>query len=338
MSMHPRVSVVMPAYNSAAHIKEALASARRQTLPPYEIIVVDDGSSDETAALARAQGARVLTQKNAGPAAARNAGVRAAGGEWIAFLDADDMWTEQKLERQLRIVKTAPQVGLIFGDFTTFDERGTHPRTGFDQLGRIREVTRTQLDPALWLCDRESLGQAFSHAMFMLTSTVLVRRDVLLGDDLFDVAMRCAEDYELFLRLVVRTSVAFVDEPLTAYRREACGITADIDLDISSRDLLLERCARNPQRYPASAAAIFSQERAPRSADAAFLALRSGRFAAARAHASRSLRMRFTFLALGVLPAACVCDNSIGRAAHAFLRRSWRQRPGKYLRVFNTIG
>lgn len=330
MGAHPSISVVMPAFNSAAHIKEALASAYRQSLRPYEIIVVDDGSSDDTAALASAAGARVLTQENAGPAAARNAGIRAASGDWIAFLDADDLWSDEKLERQFRAPRQAPQVGFVFCDFTTFDECGTHRRTGFEELGHVREGKRTPLEPALWLCDKESLGQGFLNAMFILTSTVLVRRDILMSDDLFDVRMRCAEDYELFLRLVVRTNVAFADEPLVAYRRGPDGITADIDLDLRSHEQLLRRCTSLPEHYPTQAAAILSRKQAPRITNAASLALRRGRFDAARAHALRSLRSRLTLSALGILAVASLCDNALGRAMHALLRRAWRRRPGKY--------
>jgi glycosyltransferase involved in cell wall biosynthesis len=330
MSAFPSISVVMPAYNSAAHIEEALASARLQTFPPCETIVVDDGSSDETAALAAAAGARVLTQENAGPAAARNAGIRAACGDWIAFLDADDIWSATKLERQIQAPQQAPQVGFIFCDFTTFDERGTHRRTGFEELGRVREVTRTPLAPSLWLCEKESLGDGFLHAMFILTSTVLVRRELLIGDDLFDIRMRCAEDYELFMRLIVRTSVAFADEPLVSYRRGSDGITADIDLDLRSHEQLLRRCKSLPDRYPADAATILSRKQTPRITNGAAFAFRRGRFDAARAYALRSLRMRLTLPAFGVLVVACLCDNPFARSIHAFVRRAWRHRPGKY--------
>jgi glycosyltransferase involved in cell wall biosynthesis len=106
------VSVVIPAYNSAGWIAEALASVAAQTAPADEVLVVDDGSTDGTAELVESLGARCLRQANAGCAAARNAGVRAATGDLIAFLDADDLWTPEKLEVQAEHMERNP--GLLY--------------------------------------------------------------------------------------------------------------------------------------------------------------------------------------------------------------------------------
>jgi hypothetical protein len=327
---HPRVSVVIPAYNNGAYLREAIASVHRQTFPVYEIIVVDDGSTDDTAALAETLGAHVIRQANAGPAVARNTGIHAAAGEWIAFLDADDLWMEHKLERQMLATRQAPEIGLIFSDYLYFDERGTHQKTGFDLEGEVRDIVRTSLAPGLWRCDRASAGAALARKMFMFTSTVVVRRDMLLGDALFDDALRCAEDYELFLRLIVRTEVACADEALVAYRRHASSVTTDLDLDLRAREQLRERCAAQPSRYPPGTADCLAREQARYVARSAFMALRAGSFAVARKRALQSLSIRLTPAALAVLPAASLCDNALGRGLHAVLRRMWTRRPGKY--------
>ena len=110
-----RVSVVIPAFNALGTIDRAIRSALAQTLPPHEVIVVDDGSPDDTAAhVARhyPESVRLLRQENAGPGIARNTGAAAATGEWLAFLDADDAWLPTKLERQMRET-VAPRVGVV---------------------------------------------------------------------------------------------------------------------------------------------------------------------------------------------------------------------------------
>lgn len=323
------VSVVIAAYNAAEHIGRALRSLRRQSRVPDEIIVVDDGSEDNTAAAARFHGARVLTQSNAGPAAARNVGIRAASGEWIAFLDADDLWLEQSLERRLAAAQGRPEIGLVFSDFLFLDERGTRHRTGFDDLDAVRRFAGSRKGQTIYP-SRDALGTAFPRAMFILTSTVLVRRSLLLGDELFDTAMRCAEDYELFLRLLKRTDAAVLDEPLTAYRRHAMNVTADLDLDLLSREQLLRHVTEAPERYPAGAAAYFAEERPQRIRRAASYALRGGRFDTARERAMQSLRAQPSLSALTILALCGVCDNHLGRTLHATLRRMWLQRPGKY--------
>src|SRR5512143_4014499 len=115
MSSEPLVSVVMPVYNGARYLRQALESALNQTYRPLEIIVVDDGSTDETSAILAEFGSRIraIRQKNPGSAAARNAALQAAHGEIIAFLDADDLWLPQKLEVQVAYLRAHPDVELV---------------------------------------------------------------------------------------------------------------------------------------------------------------------------------------------------------------------------------
>ncbi len=105
------VSVVIPTFNRASVVTRALESVLLQTRPPDELLVVDDGSTDDTAERVRAElpGVRVIEQENRGVSAARNAGIRAATGTWIALLDSDDEWLPEKLDRQLRAVTTEPE-------------------------------------------------------------------------------------------------------------------------------------------------------------------------------------------------------------------------------------
>ncbi|MDX6767714.1 MAG: glycosyltransferase family A protein [Candidatus Methylacidiphilales bacterium] len=116
------ISVIIPAFNREQYLGEAIRSALEQTLPPGEIIVVDDGSTDGTAAVARSFGGivRCLSQKNQGAGPARNWGVESARGPWLAFLDSDDLWLPEKLEWQIRHLGTHPATDLVFGHRQSF--------------------------------------------------------------------------------------------------------------------------------------------------------------------------------------------------------------------------
>jgi glycosyltransferase involved in cell wall biosynthesis len=115
-SLVSKVSTIVPAYNAAGFIAEAIESVLSQLQPPMEIIVVDDGSTDDTARIAKGFPAvTVLSQENAGQGAARNRGVEAARGEFLSFIDADDLWTSDKLECQLAAMDADPQLKIVFG-------------------------------------------------------------------------------------------------------------------------------------------------------------------------------------------------------------------------------
>lgn len=116
------VSVVIPAYNAATFLPGAIASVRAQTAAVGEIVVVDDGSTDGTAAVAGRLGARVITQARAGAGAARNRGAGEAAGTWLAFLDADDLWTPEKTARQLAWMAAQPETDVVFGHGANFAE------------------------------------------------------------------------------------------------------------------------------------------------------------------------------------------------------------------------
>jgi len=146
----PLVSVIIPAFNARLHIGAALSSVLDQDYPNLEIIVVDDGSSDETSkeALRYGERVRVIRQANAGPAAARNRGVSASRGELLAFIDADDVWIAGKLVAQVRYLREHPDVGVVFGAWIRWNasEDGTFgepPRpSDYDEALTQLEVVR----------------------------------------------------------------------------------------------------------------------------------------------------------------------------------------------------
>jgi glycosyltransferase involved in cell wall biosynthesis len=183
----PLVSVVIPAYNAAQFLGDTIQSAKDQTLQDLEIIVVDDGSRDQTAAVAESYpGVRCIRQANQGVSAARNTGVNAASGEFIAFLDADDIWHRDKLRQQIDGMLAQPDI----------DISRTHlcetPWTPAEDL-EICQRTLISVDEALEI--------TFLRPYFA-TSTVIVRHRAFDRVGGFDTALRVAEDINFFLRVV----------------------------------------------------------------------------------------------------------------------------------------
>lgn len=180
MTVRPTVSAVIPAYDAAEFVGRAIESVLGQTEPPIEVIVVDDGSSDNTSEVVAAYGAsvRLVRQANAGPAAARNRGIRLATGDWIGLLDADDRWAADKLARQIELISD-PKTATI----ATWNARR--------QERRPREFVDFE---TLWRSNR------------FVTSSALVRREAFedVGGFDEDRELISVEDYNLWLRLALR--------------------------------------------------------------------------------------------------------------------------------------
>ena len=130
------ISVIVPTYNRARLIATTLESIVTQSCTPAEVIVVDDGSSDDTEAIVRAFGAAVkyIRIDNSGPCRARNVGVRASRSRYIAFCDSDDVWFSDKLEQQFKIFEAAPNVKFVFSDFRIFSDEGYSTKSKFESL------------------------------------------------------------------------------------------------------------------------------------------------------------------------------------------------------------
>ena len=208
----PSVSVVIPCYNAAAFLPETLASVRRQSRPPLEVIVVDDGSTDTSAEIAAAFGppVRVIRQENQGESVARNRGIEQARGDWIAFLDADDVWTPDRLARHAAVIADLPEdVVCCFNGAYRFDESGRRPEPpGNDSL--MRSWVRTEgIDP------RSPVNMICNGGV--LPSCALVRRSALDGVR-FAVDVRVNEDLLFFVALRRRGRFYRINEPLTGWR------------------------------------------------------------------------------------------------------------------------
>lgn len=177
------ISAVVPCYDGEEFLAEALGSIAAQTRPVTELIVVDDGSTDRSPAIARAHGATVIEQSNMGEGAARNAGIRAATGDVVASLDADDRWRPHHLETVCGLLEASPGAVAAFGAVQRFGSR-TERIPGYIRPG-----------PPV-----EALHEAFGDWLHTTISSV-VRRDALLAVDGFDESERYAVDFDLWLRL-----------------------------------------------------------------------------------------------------------------------------------------
>lgn len=194
------VSVVIPVYNAEAHLEETLASVFAQTYPNIEIVAVDDGSKDRSAQILEKyrHRIRVVRQKNSGAAAARNLGVREATGKWIAFLDADDLWSVDKVERQLAACG---------------DRAWSYTNSMF--LGGVNDGKR---DSDL---TQKYQGQVLEQLIcnnFVGTSSVMVLRQVFLDAGGFSESLQSIEDWEFWIRLASLHEICYVNEPLVWYR------------------------------------------------------------------------------------------------------------------------
>jgi glycosyltransferase involved in cell wall biosynthesis len=242
MTAHPRVSVVIPTHNRADLLGEALDSALAQTVPPAEVIVLDDASTDDTPDLVARYGApvRYVRQERAGQSAARNRGAAAATGEYIAMLDSDDVWEPAKLERQLALHRAAPSIAWSVTDCLVVDAAG-RPRDGEQGFRRVFAAALEfgGLPEALFAryLERRSVpvvgGErtAFVGDLFellfrgnlALPSSGLVRGDAWDAVGGFDTSFHSATDTEFFHRLAAKFPGGVLMDRLTRYRLGSGG-------------------------------------------------------------------------------------------------------------------
>jgi glycosyltransferase involved in cell wall biosynthesis len=218
----PLVSVIIPAYNCARFIREALDSALAQDYPALEVIVVDDGSTDDTGAILDSYGARIrlLSQPNRGCAAARNAGVAHARGKYIAFLDGDDVWRPSKISYQMRALGKAGYK-LAYSRFIVWHQEADGHYMPAERMFSAK-------GPAL-VSDCELVtGHAYDALLkdcMVWTSTVLVEKAVLDEAGGFDETLELGEDYELWLRLSRTLPMLGLEQPTSLYRQHPRSIT-----------------------------------------------------------------------------------------------------------------
>ena len=223
------VSVILPTFNRSEWIARAIESVLNQTYKAFELIVVDDGSTDETAAVLRPFGARirVLRQEHLGPYAARNLALRHAKGDLIAFADSDDIWHPNKLAKQVPLL-SAPDIGLVFADMALLNGS----RTSLLPIGRSAFSSSR---PA-----RGSVMEAFAQGNFVPTLTVLVRRICLDEIRGFEQESRLGADYLAWVKIARRWRFDYVDAPLADCTVHAGSISYDLGRSLAARIALFQ--------------------------------------------------------------------------------------------------
>jgi glycosyltransferase involved in cell wall biosynthesis/predicted SAM-dependent methyltransferase len=230
----PRVSVIIPTYNRQELLRAALNSVLRQTFHDFEVVVVDDGSTDKTREVCGSYPeVKYLPLAHSGlPATARNAALAVAAGEYIAFLDSDDEWMENKLSVQVELMDRNPALGLVCSNATVIGgpSRKLYLTAGQGQSGSVFMTL---------LLDN-----------FVITSTAMVRRSVMESVGRFseEPVLRVAEDYDLWLRIAAVSEVVFIADALAAYRRSSGSVSQQQDGALHWMGILriLERIKRMP--------------------------------------------------------------------------------------------
>lgn len=288
MSEMPSISVVIPAYNREHMIARAIESVLAQTHPPAEVVVVDDGSTDNTAEVVgryEDRGVRCIRKDNGGASSARNLGIALSTGDWIAFLDSDDLWQPGMLQAQGELLSKHSGAGLSFCDAAWYvDDELAEEKTNWSAR-RASFAQTLDVSPGCTGC---FAGERFYQAQTVIglicsPTQVLAKRELFDTSGAFRSEYDPVEDYEMWLRASERFDICYVDEPLAAIRSHTGSLTR--------RPELAEKFRRNTRRVieaalaradrPALRAAC--QQRLRRIWDTEIAAdLETGNYAAAR--------------------------------------------------------
>lgn len=225
----PTVSVIIPTYNRSQYIIETLESVFEQSYSDYEIVVINDGSTDDTEQILTTHissgSIRYFYQDNQGESAARNHGIRVAQGKYIAFLDSDDLILPTKLEKQVDFLENHPEIGFVHSNFVRFNDRG-------DELG-LRETSHL----TGWVYPEYLLN----WSVLLPPSTVMVRADVLSEVGGFLVGMRWGPDLDMWRRITKNYPIGAIPEALTKMRAHSGNVSANKVDAVASFERYLQR-------------------------------------------------------------------------------------------------
>jgi cellulose synthase/poly-beta-1,6-N-acetylglucosamine synthase-like glycosyltransferase len=219
-----RVSAIIPTYNYGRYLSRAIESVLVQQYPIEEIIVVDDGSTDNTRAVVESFGERIryIHQSNQGISAARNNGIGIAKGDWIAFLDADDWWMPEKIRLQMEVAVREPEAALIYTGAWRITPDGSREL--------LAATAVRQLWPTLRYCNCVSGG-----------SSAIVRRDALVAEGGFDENLRACEDWDMWIRLARKYKFAMVPAPVTAIAVWPQSVSSHPENMLSNMEKMLDK-------------------------------------------------------------------------------------------------
>lgn len=236
-----KVSVIIPVYCAEKYVAATIQSILAQTYQNFEIIIVDNGSTDRSVEVCQQitdPRIKIIQQENRGAAGSRNTGIRHAQGEYLAFLDADDLWLPEKLEKQVEHLDNSPTVGISFCWSAFIDEAGNY--LGICQTPRLRGITLRHV-----LC-RNPISNGSTPMFRREVFEAIKFQDNLYGtveDFYFDEQLYCSEDVECWLRIAIQTEwqMEGIPQILTLYRVNSMGISANLDKQLKSHEDMLDK-------------------------------------------------------------------------------------------------
>lgn len=233
----PKVSVIIPAYNAMAYLPETVESVLRQTFTDFEVLIIDDGSSDHTVQWVSGlvdPRVKLIEQQNQGASAARNTGIAHAKGEYVSFLDADDLWSETMLEKQVRCLEDNPAVGLVHTWMALIDEQGR-------PTGR---VMTSNAEGDVW--------QQLVEQNTVFCSSVMVRSCCFETVGVFDRNLLNIDDWDMWIRIAAHYHFAVLKEPLMRYRQHQNNMSKNWQVVEQALRSIIEkafRCAPPEVQY-----------------------------------------------------------------------------------------
>lgn len=231
----PKVSVIIPAYNAMAYLPETIANVLQQTYTDFEVVVINDGSTDhvqEWITQVKDSRVRLVSQKNRGLAGARNRGIEESQGEYLAFLDADDLWESTKLAQQVEILDSEPEVGLVYTWVAYIDEQG-------NSTGRVVNNPNNQQEGNIWR--KLTAGNVVECG-----SVAMVRRECLLKCGVFDSNLGSfVEDWDMWLRIARLYPFRVIKKILVYYRQVTNSASRNWDQMAKSYQLVIEKAFSN---------------------------------------------------------------------------------------------
>ena len=245
MANNSLISVIIPTYNRAALLGRAIRSVLKQSYRNIEVIVVDDASTDYSKAVVKRLSDKRLSyirhERNMGGAEARNTGIKAAKGQYIAFQDSDDEWMPDKLEKQIQVFNSADaDIGVVYCGFLY-----------------VRGNDRKYIPARAVIKRKENVYEQLLNENFVSTQTLLVKREVFDRVGIFDGNLPRYHDWELVIRMAEEYAFGFVDEPLVLVYSPPVSITANGITRVKAREIILEKHYASLSKYPSILARQF---------------------------------------------------------------------------------
>jgi len=245
----PLVTVVIAVFNGEKYIKECIGSVLNQTYPNVETIIVDDGSTDSTESIVRQFGSAVTyrRQRNSGAAASpRNEGIAISSGEYLAFLDYDDVLERHRIASHVKFMQDHPNIDLAFGDYRNFDDGGDYSITHFSTCPALSKNIHGKecliIDDARPDLARENFG---------ITGTFTIRRRLLELEPWFDISLRASEDFDFYYRLSKHTPVGVINDVILRRRLHSTNLSEEVLRQVPEGIKCYMKLAENEQNRPA---------------------------------------------------------------------------------------